>query len=136
VLCGLASESEIELADARFKFTERERDLFESRKMGGTTEKNPVTGKVTDRYAKLMIATKSGKYFVRNKVGKMELWITTTKPDETFVYHYAKDVIMKGSSTAEVIAWLMSGEYRNKDAPHYQDLDIAIKKAGRKWPTL
>lgn len=127
LICGLPSESEINMASGRFKFSQEEVDLFSNNQMGTQVERDILTGKVMDVYSRLMIANKSGKYFLRNKISKPEQWITTTDDTEAFIYNYYKDSTFHDASAMELIHWLCTEEYK-KD----EKLRAAAERAGRK----
>lgn len=131
VVCSLASADEIALADARFRFNDSERELFEKRKMGTQIEREVFRGSILDVYSRIMISNASGKYFVKNKIGKEERWITTTDDSETFVYNYYKDSRFRGRTAMEIIDWLCEGHYQ-KD----EELAKALKLAGRVMPSI
>lgn len=131
IVCSLASSDEIALADARFRFNDAEKELFERRRMGTQIERDVFKGSILDVYSRIMLSNASGKYFVRNKIGKEERWITTTDDSETFVYNYYKDLKFRGREAIDVIDWLCTGEYQ-KDA----DLMAALKRAGRVMPSI
>ena len=84
-----------------------------------------------DVYSRIMISNKSGKHFVKNKIGLAERWITTTDPNETFVYNFYKQLKMRDSPPFDIIKWLCEGEYK-----HDEKLQEAIKKAGREMPKM
>ena len=131
VVCSLSSTDEINRADMRFRFNEKERDLFQNKMMGRKSEKDVFTGRSMESYARIMIANNSGKYFVKNKISKTEQWITTTDPDETFVFNYYRERDMRGRPAIEIIRWLVTDEYQKDIA-----LQDAIRTAGRKLPRL
>jgi hypothetical protein len=130
-VCGLKSKEEIDLAQARFKFNTAERDMFDSGLMGTRKEKDVTSGKTMEIYSRVLIANKAGKFFVKNKISRRELWITTTDANETFVFNYYKEIKMRDKNPIEIIDWLCTGEYK-------KDLDLieAVRKAGRTMPTI
>ena len=131
IVCSLTSLEEIDLAHQRFKFNDAERRLFEGRSMGTKMEKDVFSGKVMEVYSRIMIANQSGKYFVKNKIGKEERWITTTDADETFVFNFYRESSMRGRPPIEVIRWLCTDEYLKDEA-----LATALQTAGRKMPRM
>lgn len=131
IVCSLASNEEIAMADARFKFNDAERGFFENGRMGTQKERDVFKGAILDVYSRIMIDNKSGKYFLRNKIGKEERWITTTNDSETFVYNFYKDSKFRGRPAIELIDWLCTGEYK-KD----KDLADYLKRAGRVMPSI
>jgi hypothetical protein len=130
-VCALGSRDEIDMASERFMFNGAERDMFDSGLMGTRKEVDVTSGKTMEIYSRVMIASKAGKFFVKNKVSKRELWITTTEANETFVFNYYKDIKMRDHSPIEIIKWLVLGEYK-KD----KDLAEALRKAGRVMPQI
>jgi hypothetical protein len=135
VVCALATDDEINLANVRFKFNRSEREMFESKtpgiKMGTTLIRDITKGTLMDVYSKIMVSTAAGKFFVKNKIGKIERWITTTDAEETFVFNYYREIKFKGKPAIEIINWLCEGHYR-KD----EDLKAALLKSGRKMPDI
>lgn len=131
VVCALTSKDEIDLADYRFKFNSYERELFEKKQMGTKIERDILSGRIIDAYSRIMVSTASGKFFLRNKIGKEERWITTTNDSETFVFNYYKDTKFRGKPVLEIIEWLCEGHYR-KD----KELEEALVKSGRKMPNI
>jgi hypothetical protein len=130
-VCNLTSKDEIELAQERFKFNAAERDMFDSGLMGTRKEKDVTTGKTMEVYSRVLIANKAGKFFVKNKVSKRELWITTTDANETFVFNFYKDIKMRGQDPIAIIDWLCLGHYISDP-----ELAAALKKAGRVMPSI
>lgn len=111
IVCKLGSEEEIAAANTRFHFNGAELELFrKSGGMGTHIEKDVMNGGVIDASSRIMIRTESGKYFVKNRIGTKLRWVTTTDPDETFIYNYFRGK-MKQKTPAEVIDWLATREY-------------------------
>ena len=131
VVCNLGTTEQINAADVEFKFSGAERALFEQKLMGFKMERDNITGKVVDAYARIMIVNKSGKYFIKNKISRLERWITTTNPNETFVFNFIKEAKMRGKPVIDIIKWLCTEEYL-KD----RDVVAIVKKAKRKMPRM
>jgi len=131
IICALTSKDEIDLADYRFKFNKYERGLFERKEMGTKIERDILSGKILEAYSRIMVANASGKYFLKNKIGKEERWITTTNDAETFVFNYYKETKFRNKPVIDIIEWLCRGEYRND-----KDLQQALVKSGRKMPNI
>lgn len=130
-VCNLTSKGEIDMAHARFRFNSTERDMFDSGLMGTRQEKNVTNGRVMEVYSRVLIANKSGKFFVKNKISNKEQWISTTDANETFVFNYYKDLVMRDKTPIEIIDWLCSGLYKQDEK-----LRTALTIAGRVMPTM
>ena len=130
-VCNLTSKEEIDLAHARFRFNAAERDMFDSGLMGTRKEKDVTNGQTMEIYSRILIANRAGKFFIKNKISKQELWITTTDSNETFVFNYYKDRVMRDKTPFEIIEWLCLGDYK-KD----KDLAAALGLAGRVMPSI
>ncbi len=134
VICALASVAEIELADTKFKFNPSERSMFENRFMGTKIERDAMNGAFLDAYSRIMVSTSSGKFFVKNKIGKFERWVTTTDDNETFIFNY---YLKKGipnndrPNAYHVIKWLENGLFKKDN-----ELASAMRDAGRSMPNI
>lgn len=126
VVCSLGSSDEIGHAHERFRFTEEERSLFSSGRMGTQIKKDAFSGRIVDAFSRTMIANKSGKFFIKNKISLPERWITTTDDDETFIFNYYKDTKFHGRPVIELVEWLCTGEYIKDEG-----LRRAAEKSGR-----